>query len=178
TAHGNTLENLLQNPTLSDLVGGIQVVTLSDEEARRRGTQKTVPERKAPPTFSVLIEIQDKERLAVHHDVAEVVDLLLRDAPARPELRTRAAGGEVEIHPSSTATMATTSATSATSVTSATSAIIALGEHGEPRERTRPGERRRGPSRRGARASWSASIPTRSRRRSSSAPSASSALRR
>jgi stage III sporulation protein SpoIIIAA len=100
TAHGNTLDNLLQNPTLSDLVGGIHVVTLSDEEARRRGTQKTVLERKAPPTFSVLIEIQDKERLAVHHDVAEVVDRLLRDAPARPELRTRTAGGEVEIHPS------------------------------------------------------------------------------
>jgi stage III sporulation protein SpoIIIAA len=99
TAHGNTLENLLQNPTLSDLVGGIQAVTLSDEEARRRGTQKTVLERKAPPTFSVLIEIQDKERLAVHHDVAEVVDRLLRDAPARPELRTRTAAGEVEIRP-------------------------------------------------------------------------------
>lgn len=101
TAHGNTLDNLLQNPTLSDLVGGIQVVTLSDEEARRRGTQKTVLERKAPPTFGVLIEIQEKERLAVHHDVAEVVDRLLRDAPARPELRTRTAAGGVEIHPSS-----------------------------------------------------------------------------
>jgi stage III sporulation protein SpoIIIAA len=97
TAHGNTLENLLQNPTLSDLVGGIQVVTLSDEEARRRGTQKTVLERKAPPTFGVLIEILDKERLAVHHDVADVVDRLLREVPARPELRTRTAGGEVEI---------------------------------------------------------------------------------
>ena len=99
TAHGNTLDNLLQNPTLSDLVGGIQVVTLSDEEARRRGTQKTVLERKAPPTFGVLIEIQEKDRLAVHHDVAEVVDRLLRDAPARPELRTRTADGEVEIRP-------------------------------------------------------------------------------
>jgi stage III sporulation protein SpoIIIAA len=99
TAHGNTLENLLQNPTLSDLVGGVHAVTLSDEEARRRGTQKTVLERKAPPTFGVLIEIQDKERLAVHHDVAEVVDRLLRDAPARPELRTRTADGEVEIRP-------------------------------------------------------------------------------
>ena len=97
TAHGNTLENLLQNPTLSDLLGGIQAVTLSDEEARRRGTQKTVLERKAPPTFEVLIEIQDKDRLAVHHDVAEVVDRFLRDIPARPELRTRTAGGEVEI---------------------------------------------------------------------------------
>jgi stage III sporulation protein SpoIIIAA len=97
TAHGNTLENLLQNPTLSDLVGGIQAVTLSDEEARRRGTQKTVLERKAPPTFGVLIEIQDKDRLAVHHDVAEVVDRFLRDVPPRPELRTRTEGGGVEI---------------------------------------------------------------------------------
>jgi stage III sporulation protein SpoIIIAA len=97
TAHGNTLENLLQNPTLSDLVGGIHAVTLSDEEARRRGTQKTVLERKAPPTFGVLIEIQDKDRLAVHHDVAEVVDRFLRDVPPRPELRTRTAAGEVEI---------------------------------------------------------------------------------
>ena len=101
TAHGNTLLNLLQNPTLSDLVGGIQTVTLSDEEARRRGTQKTVLERKAPPTFGVLIEIQDKDRLAVHHDVAEVVDRLLREAPARPELRTRTAAGGVEIQASS-----------------------------------------------------------------------------
>ncbi|UCC51940.1 MAG: AAA family ATPase, partial [Anaerolineaceae bacterium] len=60
TAHGNTLENLLLNPTLSDLVGGIESVTLSDEEARRRGTQKTVLERRAPPTFDVLIEIQER----------------------------------------------------------------------------------------------------------------------
>jgi hypothetical protein len=97
TAHGNTLENLLQNPTLSDLVGGIHAVTLSDEEARRRGTQKTVLERKAPPTFGLLIEIQEKDRLAVHHDVAEVVDRFLRDVPPRPELRMRRADGEVEI---------------------------------------------------------------------------------
>lgn len=97
TAHGNTLENLLQNPTLSDLVGGIQAVTLSDEEARRRGTQKTVLERKAPPTFGVLIEIQDKDRLAIHHNVAEVVDRFLREIPPRPELRTRNADGGVDI---------------------------------------------------------------------------------
>ena len=97
TAHGNSLENLLQNPTLSDLVGGIQAVTLSDEEARRRGTQKTVLERKAPPTFSVLIEIQDKDRLAVHHDVAQTVDRFLREIPPRPELRTRTGDGQVEI---------------------------------------------------------------------------------
>jgi len=81
TAHGNSLENLLMNPTLCDLVGGIQAVTLSDEEAKRRGTQKTVLERKAPPTFDVLIEIQDKDRLAIHHDVATVVDRLLRGLP-------------------------------------------------------------------------------------------------
>jgi stage III sporulation protein SpoIIIAA len=97
TAHGNTLDNLLQNPTLSDLVGGIQTVTLSDEEARRRGTQKTVLERRAPPTFDVLIEIQDKDRLAVHSDVAEVVDLVLRDVPPRPELRARKEDGGVDI---------------------------------------------------------------------------------
>ena len=97
TAHGNTLENLMLNPTLSDLIGGIQAVTLSDEEARRRGTQKTVLERKAPPTFDVLVEIQDKDRLAVHHDVAEVVDRFLRDVPPRPELRIRTEGGGVEI---------------------------------------------------------------------------------
>ncbi len=97
TAHGNTLENLLQNPTLSDLVGGIQAVTLSDEEARRRGTQKTVLERKAPPTFDVVIEIQDKDTLAVHHDVAEVVDRFLREIPPRPEVRVRTPDGGVEI---------------------------------------------------------------------------------
>jgi stage III sporulation protein SpoIIIAA len=97
TAHGNTLENLLQNPTLSDLVGGIQVVTLGDEEARRRGTQKTVLERKAPPTFDVLVEIETQDTLAVHHDVAEVVDHLLRGAPPRPQRRRRKKDGEVEI---------------------------------------------------------------------------------
>ena len=97
TAHGNTLENLLQNPTLSDLVGGIQAVTLSDEEARRRGTQKTVLERKAPPTFDVLIEIQAKDRLAVHHRVADVVDRFLRGGAPRPEARVRTAEGAVEI---------------------------------------------------------------------------------
>ncbi|MGB9875834.1 MAG: R3H domain-containing nucleic acid-binding protein [bacterium] len=89
TAHGNTLENLIQNPTLCDLVGGIQAVTLSDEEARYRGTQKTVLERRAPPTFEVLVEIKDRETLVIHHDVAETVDKLLRDIPPQPEIRTR-----------------------------------------------------------------------------------------
>ena len=97
TAHGNTLENLLLNPTLSDLVGGIESVTLSDEEARRRGTQKTVLERRAPPTFDVLIEIQDRDRLAIQHDVAASVDTLLRGRPLPPELRYRDSMGEIKI---------------------------------------------------------------------------------
>ncbi|RLT41352.1 MAG: AAA family ATPase, partial [Chloroflexi bacterium] len=87
TAHGNSLENLLLNPTLSDLVGGIDSVTLSDEEARRRGTQKTVLERKAPPTFDVLIEIQDRRRIIVHHEVGEAVDAILRGWTLSPEVR-------------------------------------------------------------------------------------------
>lgn len=97
TAHGKTLENLLQNPTLMDLVGGVHAVTLSDEEARRRGTQKTVLERKAPPTFNVMIEIQQRGRLAVHHNVGEVVDRFLRGTPLEPETRTRGEDGSVEI---------------------------------------------------------------------------------
>jgi stage III sporulation protein SpoIIIAA len=97
TAHGNSLENLLLNPTLSDLVGGIESVTLSDEEARRRGTQKTVLERRSPPTFDVLIEIQTRDRLAVHLDVAEAVDALLRGRPLPPELRYRDDHGDIRI---------------------------------------------------------------------------------
>ena len=97
TAHGNTLENLVQNPTLSDLIGGIQAVTLSDEEARRRGTQKTVLERKAPPTFGVLIEIQDRQHLAVHHDVTASVDALLRGRSRPPEIRYRDESGQIQI---------------------------------------------------------------------------------
>jgi stage III sporulation protein SpoIIIAA len=92
TAHGNTLENLLLNPTLADLVGGIESVTLSDEEARRRGTQKTVLERRSPPTFDVLIEIQTRDRLVVHPDVAVAVDALLRGFPMSPEIRSRIDG--------------------------------------------------------------------------------------
>jgi stage III sporulation protein SpoIIIAA len=99
TAHGNTLENLIRNPTLADLIGGIQAVTLSDEEARRRRTRKTVLERKAPPTFDVLIEIQERDRLAVHHDVAQVVDGLLRGHGLGPELRVRKAEGGFEVVP-------------------------------------------------------------------------------
>jgi len=97
TAHGQTLENLLMNPTLADLVGGIGAVTLSDEEARRRGTRKTVLERKAPPTFDVVIEIQDRDRLAIHQNVADVVDALLRGYQPQPEVRQRTASGTVAI---------------------------------------------------------------------------------
>lgn len=95
TAHGNTLDNLMMNPTLADLVGGIQAVTLSDEEARRRGTQKTVLERRAPPTFDVVVEIQGFYHLAVRHDVAEAVDAILRGRELPVELRYRDESGEV-----------------------------------------------------------------------------------
>lgn len=97
TAHGQTLENLLQNPTLSDLVGGIEAVTLSDEEARRRGTQKTVLERRAPPTFDVLIEIQARDQFAVHMDVTEAVDSFLRGYPLPAENRTRSEDGKIKV---------------------------------------------------------------------------------
>ncbi len=97
TAHGRSLENLLLNPTLSDLIGGIEAVTLSDEEARRRGTQKTVLERRAPPTFDVLIEMQDRDRLAIQPDVAAAVDALVRGNPLPPELRYRSESGEIKI---------------------------------------------------------------------------------
>ncbi|HEX6269980.1 MAG TPA: R3H domain-containing nucleic acid-binding protein [Anaerolineales bacterium] len=97
TAHGQTLDNLLLNPTLSDLVGGIEAVTLSDEEARRRGTQKTVLERRAPPTFDVLIEILHRNRFAVHLDIMASVDALLRGYPLLPEVRTRDEEGKIQI---------------------------------------------------------------------------------
>src|SRR5579864_2918728 len=97
TAHGNSLENLMMNPTLSDLVGGIHAVTLSDDEAKRRGTQKTVLERKAPPTFDVIIEILDMDKLAIHMDVEKTVDRLLRGGKPRPEIRVRNEAGEIEV---------------------------------------------------------------------------------
>jgi stage III sporulation protein SpoIIIAA len=95
TAHGNTLDNLILNPTLSDLVGGVQTATLSDEEARRRGTQKTILERKAPPTFDIVVEIRDRDRVAVHPDVAATVDALLRGYTVTPEVRWVNEKGEV-----------------------------------------------------------------------------------
>jgi len=96
TAHGNTLENLMINPTLSDLIGGIQAVTLGDEEAKRRGTQKTILERKSPPTFGMVVEIQDRYKVAVHLDTAEAVDSSLRGQPPPTEIRWLE-NGEVHI---------------------------------------------------------------------------------
>ncbi|MGC9357848.1 MAG: R3H domain-containing nucleic acid-binding protein, partial [Anaerolineae bacterium] len=92
----NTLDNLLMNPTLSDLVGGIESVTLSDEEARRRGTQKTVLERRSPPTFDVLVEIQERQKLLIHDDVARSVDSLLRGKPPIAQLRYRGENGDIQ----------------------------------------------------------------------------------
>ncbi|HEV2067337.1 MAG TPA: R3H domain-containing nucleic acid-binding protein [Thermomicrobiales bacterium] len=96
TAHGNSLENLMLNPTLSDLIGGIQTVTLSDEEARRRGTQKSILERKAPPTFNIMVEIVDRDEVIVHLDVAATVDAILRGTSIGSERRRRAPDGSVE----------------------------------------------------------------------------------
>jgi stage III sporulation protein SpoIIIAA len=97
TAHGNTLENLMMNPTLADLIGGIQSVTLGDEEARRRGTQKSILERKSPPTFDIVVEIQERDRVAIHPDVGEAVDALLRNTPPPIEIRSLDASGKVKI---------------------------------------------------------------------------------
>lgn len=97
TAHGNALNNLVMNPTLSDLVGGIQSVTLGDEEARRRGTQKSILERKAPPTFNVVVEIQSFNRVAVHPNVSDTVDSLLRGDLVMPEVRWVDENGKVHV---------------------------------------------------------------------------------
>ncbi|HEY3312344.1 MAG TPA: R3H domain-containing nucleic acid-binding protein [Anaerolineales bacterium] len=107
TAHGKTLENLLLNPTLSDLVGGIEAVTLSDEEARRRGTQKTVLERRAPPTFDVLVEIQTRDQFAIHTDITEAVDTFLRGYPLPAELRIRDENGKIRVEKAPVAAPAT-----------------------------------------------------------------------
>ncbi|MBI5700961.1 AAA family ATPase [Candidatus Saganbacteria bacterium] len=97
TAHGKALENLLYNPTLSDLVGGIQTVILGDEEAKRRHTQKAILERKASPTFDILIEIRERDTFAVYHDVAAAVDAMLRGKVPKPEIRLRKTDGAIEI---------------------------------------------------------------------------------
>ncbi len=97
TAHGNTLENLMMNPTLSDLIGGIQSVTLGDEEAKRRGTQKSILERRSPPTFDIVVEIQEWDKVAIHPDVGEAVDVILRGQPAATEVRWLDESGEVRV---------------------------------------------------------------------------------
>jgi len=96
TAHGNNLENLVINPTLSDLIGGIQSVTLGDEEARRRRTQKSILERKAPPTFHIVVEIQERDRVVIHPDVAEAVDAILHGNPQKSEIRWLDPDGEIK----------------------------------------------------------------------------------
>jgi stage III sporulation protein SpoIIIAA len=96
TAHGTSLESLMLNPTLADLIGGIQSVTLGDDEARRRGTQKSILERKAPPTFDVVVEIQSWQKVSLHSDVAATVDAMLRGYQARPEVRQLGANGRIE----------------------------------------------------------------------------------
>ncbi len=95
TAHGNTLDNLMMNPTLSDLIGGIQTVTLGDEEARRRHTQKSILERKAPPTFGIVVEIQERDRVIVHPDVGQAVDAILHRRPQETEIRWVDENGEI-----------------------------------------------------------------------------------
>ena len=112
TAHGNTLENLMMNPTLSDLIGGIQSVTLGDEEAKRRGTQKTILERISAPTFHVLVEIQERDKVAIHADVASAVDDILRGDPQPLEVRSLDASGGIVIEQVRTATTERKPATS------------------------------------------------------------------
>ncbi len=97
TAHGNTLDNLMMNPTLADLIGGIQTVTLGDEEAKRRGTQKSILERMSPPTFDIVVEIQGWDKVAIHPDVGEAVDVMLRGRSVATETRWLDETGKVRI---------------------------------------------------------------------------------
>ncbi len=97
TAHGTTIENLIKNPTLSDLVGGVQAVILGDDEAKRRNSQKTILERKAPPTFQVLVEIHDYNTVGIYHDTALTVDAILRSKKPKPEIRTIERDGSIRM---------------------------------------------------------------------------------
>jgi stage III sporulation protein SpoIIIAA len=96
TAHGNTLSNVMSNPTLADLVGGQQTVTLGDIEARRRRTQKTVLERKHEPTFDIVVEIRERNAVAIHPEVGTAVDRMLRGISIPQEARRLQADGRVE----------------------------------------------------------------------------------
>ncbi len=104
TAHGIFLENIVSNPTLSDLVGGVQSVILGDEEAKRRRSQKAILERKAPPTFDIAIEIRERDMFAIYPDVAKAVDGILRGRPVQPEIRVRTSGGKIEVRQEATKT--------------------------------------------------------------------------
>lgn len=95
TVHGNTLENLVMNPTLSDLVGGVHTVTLSDEEARRRRSYKTINERRAPPTFDIVVEMVQRDELLVHRDTAAAVDRILEGGDPGGERRVRTPEGAI-----------------------------------------------------------------------------------
>jgi len=149
TAHGNTLENLMINPTLSDLIGGIQAVTLGDDEARRRGTQKTVLERKSPPTFDVLVEIRAIDDMVVYREVAGAVDTLLRGEEPLPEHRSKDADGQVHIEQTTAAEPTSMEQVFRTGGRRAPS--MWRGRNGQapaPREgRDRDGARERGPRR-------------------------------
>jgi len=96
TAHGNSLENLMMNPTLADLIGGIQTVTLGDEEARRRHTRKSILERKAPPTFDIVVQIQERDKVIIHPEVGEAVDAILHGKPQKTEIRWLDKDGEIQ----------------------------------------------------------------------------------
>ncbi|KAG2434063.1 hypothetical protein HXX76_007791 [Chlamydomonas incerta] len=95
TAHGNELENVIKNPQLADLVGGIQSVTLGDEEAKRRGVQKSILERAAPPTFDVCIEMLERTKWRVHMDVGQAVDMVLAGGESGGQVREKAADGTI-----------------------------------------------------------------------------------
>jgi stage III sporulation protein SpoIIIAA len=123
TAHGNRIENLMKNPTLADLIGGIQAVTLGDDEARRRGSQKTVLERKAPPTFEIAIEMLERERWVIHERVADAIDTLLRGREPHQQIRSVSESGEVIIERESAAPPARFPGMSASSGPAAVSPI-------------------------------------------------------
>ena len=98
TTHGNCLENLIKNPPLADLIGGIQYVTLSDDEAKRRGTQKSILERKAYPAFEIVIEINDQNLWTIHEDVKNSVDLFLRGNSMLGQVRSFSLAEKVMIN--------------------------------------------------------------------------------
>ena len=123
TAHGNRLENLMKNPTLADLIGGIQAVTLGDDEARRRGSQKTVLERKAPPTFEIAVEMLERQRWVIHERVADSIDTLLRGREPHQQIRSVSESGEVIIERESPAPPARFPGMSASSGPAAVSPI-------------------------------------------------------